>query len=111
MCFYYDGYCDVYKTNVVKARKPCRCCECAQPIAVGEEYHRVKSLYDGHWNTYRTCVVCQWFRARVYEAERKAGCGALESWPPHGELMKALSSGHGGEIGLVDMDLWHERKE
>jgi len=49
---------DVSTRDDRKARKPHRCIECAREIAPGETYRQDKSLYEGTWDTYKTCSHC-----------------------------------------------------
>lgn len=49
---------DIYDRNLRKARKEHRCIECNGIIRVNERYEHVKSLFDGHWYTYHTCMPC-----------------------------------------------------
>jgi len=48
----------MYSQNIVKARKPAKCCECRRPINKGDKYEYVKGRYDGDWYVYRTCALC-----------------------------------------------------
>ena len=45
-----------------KARKPHKCCECERTIQPGERYEYVRGLWDGEFETYKTCLGC--FRLR-----------------------------------------------
>lgn len=49
---------DVYSVETRKARKQHRCYECQGSIRAGEVYERVATLYDGSWDTARTCCRC-----------------------------------------------------
>lgn len=57
-------YCDVgdpptvQHTERVLARKVYRCYECSRSIALGEQYERAASLYDGAWDVTRVCCRC-----------------------------------------------------
>ncbi len=53
-----DGSATVYKQRIVTARKRHRCGECRGPIAAGEQHERVDGLWDGEWETHRTCASC-----------------------------------------------------
>lgn len=64
-CFDYDEAADVWVTKTVKARKPWKCEECGGEIAPGDEYQRMKSLYDGDWSTYRNCASCHAAKERA----------------------------------------------
>lgn len=56
-CDYGDAP-DVYSANRMTARKAHRCSECCKPISPGEQYERAAALYDGSWQTERTCCRC-----------------------------------------------------
>jgi len=63
-----DYYCDcsvdideiakVYHIETPRARKEHVCCECNEPIPVGQRYEKTTALWDGQWNTYKTCAPC-----------------------------------------------------
>lgn len=42
----------------VRARKQHSCCECGRTIERRETYELVKGLWDGRWETYKTCLGC-----------------------------------------------------
>ena len=44
--------------RVVTARKPHVCVECRKPITKGTKHEFYKGLYDGHIDTFRTCLLC-----------------------------------------------------
>lgn len=50
--------CEVFIEKIVIARKTHVCCECDEPILPGERYEFVKGLWNGTWDTYRTCSTC-----------------------------------------------------
>lgn len=112
MCFDYDcGAPTVFRQTHRRARKTHRCCECRMPILPGEQHEESFGIWEGDPQTFRTCEVCQWFISRVVDAELKAGCRIYEARPAFGALMEAFADGHDEEIGLVDLDCWHEREE
>jgi hypothetical protein len=41
-----------------RARKPYKCCECSQPIVVGEQHQYATGKTDGDFWDYRTCREC-----------------------------------------------------
>jgi len=49
---------EIYRSKMVTARKPHTCCECREPIAPGDTYETVTSLFDGYWYTAQTCSIC-----------------------------------------------------
>ena len=63
-----DYYCDcsvdideaakVYHIEKPIARKEHKCCECNEPIIKGQKYEKITALWDGHWETYKTCQPC-----------------------------------------------------
>lgn len=60
-CVYtsYDGdTSDVTTTTKRVARKPHTCCECRQTIQRGQTYEHTSGLWDGDWQTYKTCLPC-----------------------------------------------------
>lgn len=75
-CYCDDGEpVDVYAVTQQKARKEYRCYECQKPIAPGEKYERLATLYEGHWETTRTCCRCLDLRQYV-EAHAPCFCWA-----------------------------------
>ena len=42
-----------------KARKSHKCVECGNPIDIGEEYWKIRGLWDGEWATYKMCKSCK----------------------------------------------------
>ncbi len=49
--------------RIVRARKQHECCECQEPIKVGERHHVESGVgYDGDHYRYRTCVTCMRIR-------------------------------------------------
>jgi hypothetical protein len=44
------------------ARKEHKCCECNRDIKIGEEYEYIHGLWDGEFNTFKTCLGCQRLR-------------------------------------------------
>jgi hypothetical protein len=45
------------KEKKVRALKTHTCCECAQLISKGEEYHRI-SILDQGWSRFQVCASC-----------------------------------------------------
>jgi hypothetical protein len=70
---------DLSKSYQVKARKPHACVECGRAIAAGETYTLDKGLYEGYWDTNKTCAHCkvgqQWLASNcggwMYECVRE----------------------------------------
>lgn len=53
-----DDYATVYSTSRRRARKEHACCECRDPIAVGQEHEYISMLFDGAWSDHRLCLLC-----------------------------------------------------
>lgn len=53
----------MFRVKQVKARKQHACCECGDVIEVGESHEMVTGLWDGSWDTYRTCAYCERIRS------------------------------------------------
>ena len=47
-----------FREDWVRAGAEHCCCECNEPIKVGEHHERVKGVWDGEWRTHRTCEPC-----------------------------------------------------
>ena len=52
----------VHVATVRRARKRHVCDECPAAIEPGERYEHVRGLWDGFWDTNRTCLPCQRMR-------------------------------------------------
>lgn len=48
----------VSRTATHIARKEHWCCECREAILVGAKYERTEGLWDGRWDTFKTCLSC-----------------------------------------------------
>jgi hypothetical protein len=57
-CGCYDDGPSVHRVKIVKARKPHKCCECFEPINVGDEYQYIFGVWDGEPSSYHTCEKC-----------------------------------------------------
>ncbi|QDV22876.1 hypothetical protein [Aureliella helgolandensis] len=49
---------EFFACDMVKARRPHRCCECFAVIAVGEVHQSVRGKWDGTFAAFRTCPQC-----------------------------------------------------
>jgi len=72
-CIDYD-LADVSVETWQRARKTYRCCECHHEIAIGQEYQKIKQLFDGSWDVYKTCEPCADLRESLSEVD----CPLLE---------------------------------
>lgn len=60
---YYDGGSPrVFSESYPRAAKVHTCCECREPIEVGQRHELVKGLWDDSWESYRTCSPCAQIR-------------------------------------------------
>lgn len=46
------------REKIVAARKPYKCCECADAIKIGERHEYMVGKADGEIYQYRTCLFC-----------------------------------------------------
>lgn len=45
--------------QVRRARKRYYCCECLEAIKPGQFYEYTRGIWNGCWDTYRTCIPCR----------------------------------------------------
>ena len=64
MCGYAEAP-QAWWPSTPRARKEHMCCECGSIITVGEVYHSFKSVFDGSFNTYKTCAICEKVRDKA----------------------------------------------
>ena len=85
-----------FESFIRRARKPYACGECGDVIEVGERYEYVRGLWDGHYDTHRTCLPCtrirDWYcpSAFVYGEVREQiseclGFDYTKAWEDDGE--------------------------
>lgn len=72
MCGEADGYCDVYDSRDVVARKDHACMACHETIASGHTYRKTDSLYDGSWEHWKHCLRCWAIFDAIQDAMRDA---------------------------------------
>lgn len=72
--------------RIVRARKDHTCCECGKVIKKDSEYEYYHAIWEGKWDTFRTCLRCGKIRELalskyppVYEDEGPA-FGELYCW-------------------------------
>lgn len=58
-----DCYCDyemptVHNVSTPTAKKAHKCEECRSTIQPGDKYERSEGLWDGEWQTFKTCKRC-----------------------------------------------------
>lgn len=49
---------EVFMERWRTARKPNKCCECADVIKPGERYRHSTGKWDGRWKSFNTCEFC-----------------------------------------------------
>lgn len=70
----YDGdAASVFRSHMVRARKPHRCYECRDQISIGQQYERVNGLWEHTWSTYRFCLPCSEIQREFSENGRTFG--------------------------------------
>jgi hypothetical protein len=68
MCEINDGErSQVWRESIHRARKPYTCRVCRAPIAVGDLYGLVFSVFDGEADTERSCFACDVARRDFYD--------------------------------------------
>jgi hypothetical protein len=67
-CIYvdHDAYAEVHRARVVKARKEHRCDECGETIKARDLYENATGLWEGIWETYKTCARCVLVRSDFF---------------------------------------------
>lgn len=81
-CCYWGGDMEApafYTETYPHARYDWRCSECKRKILTGTKYQYVRMLFEGDWESYRTCNFC---RAIIRDY-----CGGVH---PHGDLAEML---------------------
>jgi hypothetical protein len=109
-CIDYDPgeYSDVWETGTWTARKVHTCCECQRPIAPGQSYQRTKSLSEGQWDEWKTCLDC----VAVGEALYGGGPWPAENlWGNIWESFSYDEMGHELPVGaLLGLSDWAQRQ-
>lgn len=54
-----DEHVDIWDQHWRIARKEHNCCECGHSIKSGIKYLSIKTLYEGQWDRYALCMVCE----------------------------------------------------
>lgn len=80
MCFDGDPV-DLLKTRQTKARTQHRCAECARTIEAGETYLYEAWIYEGGFDTHKTCSHCQAARRWLLEV-----CSSWQYGAVHADL-------------------------
>ena len=63
-CIYVDDFDspEMYRSTMQTARKPHKCCECGKTITPKEKYEYVCGIWEGTFDTHKTCIVCKEIR-------------------------------------------------
>jgi hypothetical protein len=56
----------LFEEKIVTARKPHKCGECRRSIEMGEEYEHTKGLWEGRFETHKTCSECRAIRSAFF---------------------------------------------
>lgn len=64
----------LYVSRKIKAAKPHKCSECRGVIQKNESHELVKGLWDGRWESFRTCPDCLHLRCSLQAAYGEGGC-------------------------------------
>ena len=56
------------------ARTTHKCCECGDTINPGERYQRVSGVWEGEFDTFKTCFVCVKIREDFFPCGWYYGC-------------------------------------
>lgn len=73
----------VFSEKHPTARKIYKCCECGGEIKPGQKYHKETGLWEGTWETFRTCEPCVRIRDKycphgyIYETLVETLCECL----------------------------------
>ena len=67
----------VYSEEIPQAHKKHICCECQRTIDIGQQYHLFKGNWEGRWQTFKTCILCNDLRHELSDHGE---------WPPFGNL-------------------------
>ncbi len=59
-----DDAADIYRDEFPRAKKAHVCCECREAILPGQKYQKSTMLFDGSWQTFKTCMACYHIRLR-----------------------------------------------
>jgi len=67
-CAYVDVDCSgiILEQRLYKARKQHQCCNCGRVIESKEEYEKAVGIWDGDFDTYKTCEACLSLRAAFF---------------------------------------------
>jgi len=83
-CVYVEAECqaEFFREVLRTARKEHRCCECHRTILPGEKYEYVSGMWEGKFDTYKTCIDCLSIRNQFFCGIWEFG-GSLEYLSEH----------------------------
>jgi len=61
----------VFEETSPLSRKDHICCECKKIIPAGVIYSLIKGLWDGEWNTFKTCWECRVRRLKACDVAKE----------------------------------------
>ncbi|RLE41371.1 hypothetical protein DRJ16_06415 [Candidatus Woesearchaeota archaeon] len=64
-CSYADNGPSAYWESTPIANKNHTCCECGSTIEPGEMYHKIKGIWEGIFDTHKTCQICEKVRLKA----------------------------------------------
>lgn len=67
VCVDVDDGPEFYSDTMPTARKEHKCGECREIIRVGEKYEKCVGVWDGSFNTHKTCMPCVHIRSEYFE--------------------------------------------
>ena len=90
------GICSFFESKIRKARKQYKCCECGESINIGDDYEYFRGCWNGDFETYRICKVCNNIRKDLF-------CGAFLFGNMWDEIKEAMCN-HLIENGIARYD-------
>ena len=57
---------EFFREDIITARVEHYCCECGDTIQPGSKYQRIKGVWDGKWETFKTCTPCATVRSDYF---------------------------------------------
>lgn len=81
-----SDYCELpefYHEEMVRARKPHKCCECGFTISIREEYMRCSGKWEGEISVFRQHLACYSFARHVnldHLGECEVAFSGLDDW-------------------------------
>lgn len=67
-----DNIAQFENIKVVRGKRDYRCVECSKPIPKGAEHEAYSGLWEGEFETYRTCIPCRDLREALRPIMKQA---------------------------------------